>query len=665
MTAARPWSAAHRRSSRYRGRRCRVWSSRRKATPSRSSGSPEASRLAGRRDLWQHLAAGRCLVTEVPAERFDWRAVDGDPRREPHTTNSHWGGFLPSVDRFDAEFFGISPVEAALMDPQQRLFLQAAWHAIEDAGHAPARLRGSRTGVFVGVSGFDYHELLTTADRHEDAHAPSGVSHAVLANRLSYLLDLRGPSEPVDTACSSALVAVHRAVRAMAAGDCDGAVVGGANLLLTRELFVAFGQAGFLSPDGRCFAFDDRANGYVRAEGVAAMFLRPLSRAVADGDPVYGVIRASATNHGGRTQSLTVPNPHAQTALVVDAYRRAGVDPRTVSYIETHGTGTALGDPIEVEALKRAFTELGAGPADQPWCGLGSVKSNVGHLEAAAGMAGLFKVLLSLRHDLLPATVELHRTNPMVELAGSLFTLVDRPRAWTVQDGQPRRAGVSSFGFGGANAHVLVEEHRMDPVPVPDQEVVLPLSARTPGQLHDLATRLAAFLAAETGAAPAEVAWTLQAGRDPMAHRAAVVGRTVADLVAGLRQFLDGDPSPRVWSGLPGTESAGDTATAPPETGDPADWARRWVAGDDTLPWARLYPTPPRRCHLPGYPFAADRHWVSARETQGEAATAPFAAGAEAGGPEPDWLAVLTELGHGDRSVDEVEQMWAMSEVAP
>ncbi|MBM0280085.1 type I polyketide synthase, partial [Micromonospora tarensis] len=416
------------------------------------------------------LAAGRDLVGEVPASRWDWRRWYGDPWTGGDRTPVRWGAFLSDVDRFDPRFFGISAVEADLMDPQQRVFLETVWRAIEDAGYRASDLAGTDTGLFVGVGGMDYLELMLAGGRGLQPHTPTGIAHSVLANRVSFLLDLHGPSEPVDTACSASLVAVHRAVASIQRGECGAAIAGGVNVMATPTAHIAFTQAGMLAPDGRCKVFDAAADGYVRGEGCGAVLLKPLSRALADGDQVYAVIRGSAVNHGGRAASLTAPNTAAQARLIVRAWEQAGVDPATCTYLETHGTGTALGDPIETTALTQAFAILyerwGRSAPTSPHCGLGSVKSNVGHLETAAGMAGLVKVLLGMRHRRLPGNLHLNTVNPYIRLDGTPFEVLDRTREWET-NGVPRRAGISGFGYGGVNAHLVLEEQPVAPVSPP------------------------------------------------------------------------------------------------------------------------------------------------------------------------------------------------------
>ncbi|WP_309059782.1 SDR family NAD(P)-dependent oxidoreductase [Streptomyces sp.] len=574
-----------------------------------------AGRFPGSPDLdayWEHLVAGRDLIDDVPEDRFDWRDIHGDPGQDPHRVPSRWGGFLDGVDRFDADFFRISPREARTMDPQHRLFLQTVWHAIEDAGHDPASLEGSRTGVFVGVGSSEYAQLLIGRGVEIDGQAATGNAHSVLANRVSFLLGLHGPSEPVDTACSSSLTAVHRAVQAIRAGECEAAVAGGVNVILSPTGYLAFGKSGMLSPDGRCKTFDHRADGYVRGEGVAALLLKPLGRALADGDHVHALIRGTAVNHGGRANSLTAPNPQAQTDVIVRAHRAAGVTADTVTYVEAHGTGTALGDPIEVNGLVDAFHELG-GDGRTGYCALGSVKTNVGHLETAAGIAGLIKVIKALQHRTLPPSLHLERVNPLIDLTTTPFHLLDEARPWhrpTGRDGGavPRRAGVSSFGFGGVNAHVVVEEFEPAEPDRPGPETAGPqlfvLSALTEERLRRYAELLAEGL--ERGAyRPADVAHTLRVGRPALTERLAVIADTLPELAARLR----------AWA-------AGSGPREPEGVGPLRELAIRWVRNKET-DWSRLEGPAGRRVPLPAYPFAEDRYWLPEAAPQRDTPTAP------------------------------------------
>lgn len=413
--------------------------------------------------FWNNLISGIDLVDEIPNERWGREAFMSSEQPEIRL-----GGFIPNVEKFDPEFFHISPLEAELMDPQQRCLMQSIWQTIADARIDVNTFSDTNTGLFVGVMGADYSELIAANKIAVNAYTPIGLAHSMLANRISFLLNMKGPSEAIDTACSSSLVAVHRAVVALQQGECDMAFAGGVNLILSPTQSKAFSHAGMLSKDARCKTFDKSANGYVRAESVAALLLKPLSQAILDGDVIHGVIKGSAVNHGGRATSLTAPNANAQADLLVDAYTQANIDPVHLGYIETHGTGTSLGDPVEINGLKKAFSRLysqwGHEQLPKSHCGLGSVKSNMGHAEAAAGIAGIIKVLLAMKHNQLPGTLHFNELNPFIDLSQSPFYIVDKNQDWSPlrnTDNQPipRYAGVSSFGFGGVNAHVVLSDY--------------------------------------------------------------------------------------------------------------------------------------------------------------------------------------------------------------
>ncbi len=461
------------------------------------------------RDLdqfWANLLDGKDCISEIPEDRWDWRALFGDPATEANKTNIKWGGFIDGVAEFDARFFGISPREAELMDPQQRLLMQYVWKAIEDAGYSASSLSGTNTGIFIGTASSGYGEMMAKSGSAIESYSSTGVVGSVGPNRMSYFLDLHGPSEPIETACSSSLVAIHRALSAMADGDCDRAIVGGINLIISPETQISFNKAGMLCQDGRCKTFSSKANGYVRGEGVGMLVLKKLSQAERAGDHIYGVIRGSAENHGGRGNSLTAPNPKAQAELLKSAYLRAGIDPRTVGYIEAHGTGTELGDPIEINGLKSAFKDLyqttGTAEIGSAYCGLGSVKTNIGHLELAAGVAGVIKVLLQLKHKTLVKSLHCDQVNPYIQLQDSPFYLLNENRPWTPLRDQhgnelPRRAGVSSFGFGGVNAHIVIEEYieqHQSPATTDNLPSLIVLSAKNQDRLQAYAEQLLVFI---------------------------------------------------------------------------------------------------------------------------------------------------------------------------
>ncbi|TDC47800.1 SDR family NAD(P)-dependent oxidoreductase, partial [Micromonospora sp. KC207] len=588
-------------------------------------------------EFWQRLVAGEDLVTEVPADRWNWREFYSEERFAPGRTQSRWGGFVDGHDRFDADFFGISPREAELMDPQHRLFLQAAWAAVEDAGWVATELSGRRIGVFAGVQFAEYQQLLTEAGISQ-VQVGTGNAHTMLPNRVSYQLNLRGPSEAVDTACSSSLMAVHRAMRALRAGECEAALAGGVSLILTPYYYVLSNQAGVLSPTGRCRTFDAAADGYVRGEGAGVVVLKPLRRALADGDHVYAVIRGGAANHGGRASSPTAPNSAAQAELVAAALADAGVDPATVSYVETHGTGTELGDPVEVEGLTEGFAAArAAGSTLRPGgCGLGSVKTQIGHLEPAAGVASLVKVVLALRHRTLPGVLHLNTLNPYLTLDGGPFHVVGETRPWLPwpdSDGRPLplRAGVSSFGFGGSNVHLVVEEAPPLPAPPSGGPQLLVLSARNPQRLRAYAGRLATVLGRAGdggyGGGPADltladVAYTLQIGREPMAERMAMVVGDLAETADLLARFATDGHAEGVLTGKAGAagEAARSLVDGPAgrdylralcESAELAQLGRLWVAGV-AVDWRLLHrAASPRRVPLPTYPFAPSRYWFT------------------------------------------------------
>lgn len=489
--------------------------------------------------FWRLLSEGVDAVTEVPPDRWDADAattaatrVDGADL--PRPASPRWGGFLDQVDQFDPQFFGISPREAARMDPQQRLLLEVAWEAMEDAGQVPERLAGSHSGVFIGISTNDYASLQFGQADDIDAYSGTGNALSIAANRLSYFFDFRGPSMAIDTACSSSLVAIHLACRSLRDGECTLAVAGGANVILSPALGINFSKAGVMAADGRCKVFDARADGYVRGEGAGIVVLKPLSRALADGDPIYAVIRGSATNQDGRTNGLMAPSRGSQEAVLAEAYRRAELSPGAVDYVEAHGTGTSLGDAIEAKAL---ITILAEGRAPGSSCLVGSVKTNIGHLEAAAGVAGLIKAALALRHRAIPPSLHYAEPNPLIPFDSLPLRVAQTLMPWP-ENGRRAVAGVSAFGFGGANAHVVMTEAPQVRVTHPaddtaeDRVELLPLSARSAEALAALAGRYELALAA--GLPLADLCYTAGARRGDYDHRLAVVGDSPAELSASL-----------------------------------------------------------------------------------------------------------------------------------
>jgi acyl transferase domain-containing protein/acyl-CoA synthetase (AMP-forming)/AMP-acid ligase II/acyl carrier protein len=506
----------------------------------------------GPEEFWNLLRRGASAITEVPQSR--WNAAlfqDADPEA-PQRIVCNAGGFVDDVEYFDPEFFGIAPREAERMDPQHRLALEVAWEALEGAGIAPDTVAGSRTGVFVGISNSDYARLLIASGEASDFYFGTGSALSIAANRVSYALDLRGPSLAVDTACSSSLVSVVLACQSLRRGESDLALAGGVNLILAPDYSVAFSKARMLSPDGRCKTFDVAADGYVRGEGVGFAILKRLEDAERDGDRILAIVRGVAMSQDGRTAGLTAPNGPAQQAVVRAALEDAGIPPRRVSYVEAHGTGTPLGDPIEVNALKRVL--LAERPADAT-CLVGSVKTNIGHLESAAGIAGFIKTVLALVHREIPANLHYHEPNPRLDIAGTPLQIATRHDAWP-GDGAPRIAGVSSFGFGGTNAHVILEEHvsgTVEPDTVADRPLhVLSLSARDESGLTALADGYACALTNLSDTAFADVCFTANTGRAGMVERLAVTAASAGDAQATLHAWLHGtaDSDPRTSSRL-------------------------------------------------------------------------------------------------------------------
>ncbi|NEO78391.1 type I polyketide synthase [Moorena sp. SIO4G3] len=508
-------------------------------------------------EFWQLLKEGRDSMQNLPSER--WGNLFNSMSSEIDLSIQR-GGFLKDIDLFDSSFFRITPREAQLMDPQQRLLLELSWEAMEDAGYASDTLKGKSVGVYVGVCHYDYRSLLEKGlETAEIAQIATGTAPATFANRLSYFYNFHGPSLTVDTACSSSLVAMYEAVNAIRRGQCQTALVGGVNLMCSPVNNQVYSAAGMLSPDGVCRVFDAGANGFVRGEGGAVVVLKDYQKALTDGDSIYGVVRSVAVNHGGQASSFTAPNPQAQAKLLEQAYREANIDIESVGYIEAHGTGTSLGDPIEVEALNEAFKGLSSSgklPANS--CGLGSVKTNIGHLEGAAGLAGLIKVLLCMRYATLPCSLNYQQLNPDIELEEGPFFVVDKLQSWEIKVDRvgkpyPLRAGLSSFGFGGTNAHVVLEEgenkkegRRGDKEP---SVHLLTLSAKTETALSELVSRYQKYFNTNAESELADICYTANTGRVHFNHRLAAIASNKQELVEKLKKYQAGEATAGVLIG--------------------------------------------------------------------------------------------------------------------
>jgi acyl transferase domain-containing protein/acyl carrier protein/phospholipid N-methyltransferase len=505
-------------------------------------------------DLWDLLAGGVDAITEVPKDRWHLPAVYHPDPSKPGRMNTRWGGFLDHIDRFDAQFFGISPREAAPADPQQRLLLEVAYEAVEDAGLTLASLAGKRAGVYVGISSFEYSSLQINDRATIDAYTNIGSALCITANRISYFFNLIGPSLAVDTACSSSLVAVDWACQSIWSGNIELAFVAGVNVILRPEGTIGFSKASMLAPDGRCKSFDSRANGYVRGEGAAVVILKPLARALAERDRIYALVRATAVNQDGRTEGISVPNRASQEANIVDALRLAGVAPESVQYVEAHGTGTPVGDPIEAAALGAVY-----GKAQKPEnrCVIGSIKSNVGHLESASGIAGLIKAALCLQHRQIPASLHFENPNPNIPFDDLRLRVAQGLEPWPETHGRPPRAGVNSFGFGGTNGHAILEavpeaDRAARAEPADARAWILPLSARSSSALSDLARSYLNSLRAERGlqqAALRDICFSAGLKRSHHEFRLALVAHDQAELVEQLEAFLRGEARANSSSG--------------------------------------------------------------------------------------------------------------------
>lgn len=561
------------------------------------------------RDFWQRLLDGENCVREIPSDRWDWRTYHSEEKGRWGAVYNKWGGFIDRIDCFDPLFFNISPLEAENMDPQERLLLEEAHACVADAGYTPATLSADRkVGVFVAVMNSAYSLL---------------AEHWSIANRVSSVFNFNGPSLAIDTACSSSLTALHYACESVRRGHSECAIVGAVSLIVDPVQYMRVSERTMVTSGDACRSFGADADGFVEAEGVGAVLVKPLAKAVADGDHVYGVIKATAVNHGGRTRGYYVPSSDAQAAVISQAIDESGCHPRSFTYVEAHGTGTLRGDPIELDGLRKAFSRH---TADTGFCAIGSVKSNIGHCESAAGMAGLAKLLLQLRHQTLVKSLHSERLNPRIDFDTTPFVVQQCNAPWqrpmldldgTLRE-YPRRAGLSSFGGGGANAHVVIEEHVDERVEAPRAGAVLIiLSAANHERLQAQVEQLRRFV--ETAEVQEghlhSLGYTLQVGREALAVRAA----WIVESMSGFRAALSAAVEPPYR----GTVAAGDQALGTLAKDDDLraamnSWLRKgrldrlaqaWVKGFD-IDWVALHGRlPPRRMNLPTYPFARERYW--------------------------------------------------------
>jgi acyl transferase domain-containing protein/acyl carrier protein len=568
-------------------------------------------------EYWDLLARGGDAVTEVPRERWNADAFyDADPSVSGKMMTRQ-GAFIRGVDQFDPHFFGIAPREAQHMDPQQRLLLEVAWEALEHANIPPSELYGTATGVFVGITCFDHAIRISRAPGNFNAYAGTGSALNMAPGRLSYVLGLTGPSMAVDTACSSSLVCLHLACQSLASRESNAAIVGGVHLILSPEVMVSFSQARMLAADGRSKTFDDTADGYSRGEGCGVVVLKRYADAVAHGDTILGVIRGTAVNQDGPSGGLTVPNGAAQQQVIRRALESAGLAPAAVGYVETHGTGTPLGDPIEVEALATVYGD--GRPKGSPLL-IGSVKTNIGHLEPAAGMAGLIKILLAFQHERLPRHLHFHTPNAHIPWSAVPVKVVGDSVAWPRAD-TPRVAGLSAFGFSGTNTHVIIEEPPAPRAPAARPATrwpqVLPLSAKSDSALRALASRYVALLAEDPDRDLAPIAFTAGIGRVHFPHRLTVLASTTSEAREALEACIANQPSPAVRTGkAANADYRRDGADVKArlvrayESNALTDVADLYLEGV-AIDWTRLFEGEvPARVTLPTYPFERQRYWV-------------------------------------------------------
>jgi len=503
--------------------------------------------------FWQLLVDGKDVVREITPDRWSIDKHYSPKVGVPGKSYSKWAGLLDDIDRFEPEFFGISPREAHYMDPQQRILLEVAWSALEDAGLPAEQISGTKTGVYVGISTNDYAQLESSSDQHlVDAHSATGGAFSIAANRISYCFDLRGPSMVVDTACSSSLVSTHLACNSLWNGECDMALAGGVNIIIGPGPFIAFSSATMLSPDGRCKAFDASANGFVRGEGAGMVLLKPLDKALADGDTIYATIAATGVNQDARTQGITLPSRQAQQALLAQVYGEAGIAPSDVWYVEAHGTGTGVGDPIETNALGNVFSQ---DREDAFPLNIGSVKTNIGHLEAGAGIAGLIKACLALKHRTLPPSLHFNEPNPKIPFDGLKLKVVNELTRVDDHLGKPLVAGVNSFGFGGTNAHVVLQEFtQSEPQGArtahTQASYLMPLSAYSEEGLEALVKAYLNFVTQEGQTASlADICSTAACRRSHFDQRLALVVSDKEELVERFQAFIDGERRPGMSTG--------------------------------------------------------------------------------------------------------------------
>ncbi|MCF2943977.1 SDR family NAD(P)-dependent oxidoreductase [Paenibacillus tarimensis] len=570
---------------------------------------------------WQGLCEGRSSIREIPKERWDTDEFYDPNIGNYEKTNSKWCGWLTDAGEFDPLFFNLSGTEAIYTDPQQRIFLEECWKALEDAGQLGAQLKKQKYGVFAGIMEGDYLRRLQMLGVKLEPQAFWGNDSAILASRISYLLDLHGPCVTVNTACSSSLVAIHLACQSIISGESDVAIAGGSYVSTTPNYYILSSNAGMFSPDGLCKTFDQSANGFVLGEGAGVVVLKSLDKAVVDGDFIYGVIKGIGINQDGRTNGITAPSGLAQTSLELEVYEKSGIHPETISYVEAHGTGTKLGDPIEFEALTNAFRTY---TNKKQYCGIGSVKTNIGHLSAAAGVASLIKVLLAMRHRMLPPSIHFNQINENIDVEDSPFYVNTKLSPWEPTGHNHRRAAISSFGFSGTNAHLVVEEWPVSSYKQHGsgrEESLVVFSAKTMDRLEAYLAKFAVYvesLQKDTDHERAalfslrNIAYSLQTGRKAMKCRAAFVVSSLDELLDKLSRYLRNEHALDVFSGV---VAANDAETDELLAAEPVRSLRMdqiaslWIQGAE-IEWGQLYtPDKPVRIPLPTSVFLRRKYW--------------------------------------------------------
>lgn len=591
-------------------------------------------KAANVQEFWNNISGGMDCITQIPKDRWDNDRYYDPDKDKKHSIYSKWGGFIDGVDEFDPIFFHIAPKEAKGIDPQERLFLECAYHAMEDAGYTRENITkqadgnlGCNVGVYVGVMFDDYQLFGIEEQMKENIMSISGVS-ASIANRVSYTFNFNGPSMVIGTQCSSSLSSIHLACQSLKEGECEVAIAGGVNVCLHPNKYILLSQGKFLSSQGKCLSFGEGGDGYVPSEGVGAVILKPLRRAKEDGDHIYGIIRESAINHGGKTNGYTVPNPVAQGELIHSVYEKSGINPRTVSYIEAHGTGTSLGDPIEITGLCRAFEK---DTQEKGFCEIGSVKSNIGHCESAAGIASLTKVLLQMQHKQIVPSIHSEVLNPYIDFDNTPFHVPQELKEWKqpviAENGKlkkyPLRAGISSFGAGGSNAHLLVEEYQAEVLETQQlhkslpTEVMIVLSAKTKERLMVKVEDLISYLRENKTWSLTDIAYTLAVGREQMDSRVAFVVSNSDELLSKLTSVLHEEEDADIYYGDKGqrnltlpVDNVEDYVQELIEKQEYDELLKLWVNGN-VIPWEEIYREDNyHRVSLPGYPFEQQRYWI-------------------------------------------------------